>query len=199
MSTITHSPASPLDYQSPITKKSAGPGKWLLRIFIGAALAVGAISVLLPSLCKSSETANRAKCASNLHQIGLGIRLYTNDHHGVYPDSFATILREEQLTPSVFVCPSSNAEAASGDTQADIIAKMSTPRFCSYVYLGNGLTTATAKDDMVICYELPENHQKDGMNMLFGDGHAEWMNMAAAKSLIAKATAATQPAVAEAR
>jgi prepilin-type processing-associated H-X9-DG protein len=200
MSSITHSPALPLDYQSPIAKKPAGPGKWLLRIFIGGALFMAAVSVLLPSLCKARETPNRAKCASNLHQIGLAILLYTNDHNGVYPDSLATIMREEQITAAVFVCPSSNDEAASGDTQADVIANMSKPHHCSYVYVGNGLSTATAKYDRVICYEQPENHQKDGMNMLFGDGHAEWMNMPMAKTLIAKATAATQPVVvAEAR
>jgi prepilin-type processing-associated H-X9-DG protein len=195
MSSITHSPASTLDYQSPTARKPAGPGKWLLRIFIGGALAVGAISILLPNLCKGRETSNRAKCASNLHQIGLAISMYTSDHNGVYPDSFATIMREEQITSAVFVCPSSNDEAASGDTQADVIANMTTPHHCSYVYLGNGLTTATTKDEMVICYEPPENHGGDGMNMLFGDGHAEWIQIARAKTLIAKAQAATQPAV----
>ena len=51
----------------------------------------------------------------------------------------------------------------------------------TYVYLGKGMTTATVKDDTLIAYESPENHQGDGMNMLFGDGHAEWEQMAAAK------------------
>src|ERR1700739_2353951 len=43
------------------------------------------ISILLPSLNKARETANRAKCASNLHQIGLAIILYQNDNSGLYP------------------------------------------------------------------------------------------------------------------
>jgi prepilin-type processing-associated H-X9-DG protein len=184
----THPTAAPLDYQTPMPKPKAGIGKWLLRIFIGGVLVIGAASILLPSLCKAREPANRAKCASNLHQIGLAILLYTNDNHGQYPDSFATILLNEQLTAAVFTCPSSNDEAADGDSPAAIAANLTKPHRCSYVYLGKGLTTRTEKDDMLICYELPENHQGDGMNMLFADGHAEWMVMAQAKLLISKAT-----------
>src|ERR1019366_4560146 len=92
----THPTAALLDYQTPIAKPKAGVGKWLLRIFIAGVLLFGAAAVLMPSLCKGGETANRAKCASNLHQIGLGILLYANDNHGQYPDSLATILLNEQ-------------------------------------------------------------------------------------------------------
>jgi type II secretory pathway pseudopilin PulG len=40
------------------------------------------IAALLPSLCRSSETANRVKCASNLRQIGQAIALYARDNGG---------------------------------------------------------------------------------------------------------------------
>jgi len=43
------------------------------------------ISILLPSLNRARETANRVKCASNLRQIGEAILLYTNDSKGPYP------------------------------------------------------------------------------------------------------------------
>lgn len=189
--TPTH--GSPLDYQTPIRKPRAGPGKWLLRIGIGAALLVGGIAVLLPSLCKSRESANRAKCVSNLHQIGLAILLYANDHAGAYPDSFATLIQNEQITPAVFVCPSSNDEAATGDTQAAMLTDLAKPNHCSYVYLGNGMNSGTVKDDALICYEPPENHQQEGMNMLFGDGHAEWFDLKTAQAMIAKATTRPSP------
>ncbi len=58
------------------------------------------------------------------------------------------------------------------------------PHHLSYVYLGNGLTSATVNNDTLVAYELPENHQGDGMNLLFGDGHAEWFGMKAANALI---------------
>ena len=53
------------------------------------------------------------------------------------------------------------------------------------------MTTATVKPDTVIVYELPENHQNDGMNILYGDGHAEWASRKYAEQLIAKSTTQT--------
>jgi prepilin-type N-terminal cleavage/methylation domain-containing protein/prepilin-type processing-associated H-X9-DG protein len=120
------------------------------------------ISILLPSLNRARETANRVKCASNLRQIGQAILLYSNDSKGPYPrglysgtatmplmaagaitplgiqvngiagvtgaatDPFSgggtqylnnvpvalyLLLRTEDITSAVFVCPSSNATA----------------------------------------------------------------------------------------
>lgn len=43
------------------------------------------ISILLPSLNRARETANRVKCASNLRQIGQAILIYSNDAKGPYP------------------------------------------------------------------------------------------------------------------
>ena len=47
------------------------------------------ISILLPSLNRARETANRVKCASNLRQIGQAILLYSNDNRGAYPRTIA--------------------------------------------------------------------------------------------------------------
>ena len=43
------------------------------------------ISILLPSLNRARETANRVKCASNLRQIGQALLMYSNDNKGAYP------------------------------------------------------------------------------------------------------------------
>src|SRR5215472_6482665 len=43
------------------------------------------ISILLPSLNRARETANRVKCASNLRQIGQAILLYANENKQQYP------------------------------------------------------------------------------------------------------------------
>ena len=42
------------------------------------------ISVLLPALSKARDAANRAKCLSNLHQIGLAMIMYCGDNKGYF-------------------------------------------------------------------------------------------------------------------
>jgi prepilin-type N-terminal cleavage/methylation domain-containing protein len=43
------------------------------------------ISILLPSLAKARESANRAACLSNVRQIVTGFVMYTNDNKGYFP------------------------------------------------------------------------------------------------------------------
>jgi prepilin-type N-terminal cleavage/methylation domain-containing protein len=44
------------------------------------------ISILLPALGKARASANRAKCLSNLHQIGLAVQIYvSNSKYGTLP------------------------------------------------------------------------------------------------------------------
>ena len=45
------------------------------------------ISILLPSLTRAREAANRVKCASNLRSIGQAIHMFANAHKGKVPSS----------------------------------------------------------------------------------------------------------------
>ncbi|MCC6239678.1 MAG: type II secretion system protein [Phycisphaerales bacterium] len=46
------------------------------------------IAILLPSLSKAREAANRVACASNLRQVGLAIQMYANDYKDWLPPMY---------------------------------------------------------------------------------------------------------------
>ncbi len=91
------------------------------------------------------------------------------------------------MQPDTLVCWESNDEAAYGPTTQAILADLHRPGHLSYIYLGQGLTKATVTADTVIAYEPLSNHGNKGMNILFGDGHAEWWDAKNGPQIIAAA------------
>jgi prepilin-type processing-associated H-X9-DG protein len=60
-------------------------GSTVVTVITLVALAAFFAALLVPSVGRSRETANRVKCASNMRQIGQAILLYSNENHGAYP------------------------------------------------------------------------------------------------------------------
>ena len=145
------------------------------------------LSILLPSLNRARETANRVKCASNERQIGMAIMLYANENKGKYPPDLGTLLRTQDITVEVFTCPSSGntipPEVKTGPMDVQVAWVNGS---ASYVYLGAGMKN-TAGAEQVVAYEKEDDHDQDGMNILYGDGHVEWQPMFRAREELQKA------------
>jgi prepilin-type processing-associated H-X9-DG protein len=185
------SPAGSVDWSDAAGWHSKGvspfPGSDMLTPGGGGQMMVGQeallISILLPSLNRARETANRVKCASNMRQVGLAIQLYANENKGKYPPDLGTLVLTQDITGQVFICPSgSNGDARLAGMKPEDAAKW-VNEHSDYVYLGKGMDARTGAE-IVVLYEKADAHGGQGMNMLFGDGHVEFQMMPSAMKMI---------------
>jgi prepilin-type processing-associated H-X9-DG protein len=148
-------------------------------------------TVLYLAAHRAIAGANRVCSASNLKQIGLAMIMYANDHHGEFPDSMETILATTDITLPTFVYPGGNDIPPSGATTQAVLIDLTKRGHCSYLYFGGGLSSACEPSAVLACERaMPET--RDGMNVLMGDGHIEFIAEPAATQL--RAALASGPA-----
>ncbi len=89
-------------------------GFTLIEMLVVVAIIGILAAILLPVFANVREKSRRAVCASNLHQLGLAMRLYVNDYGGRYPltsvlgpnCSWADRMTAYVKSPATFKCPS---------------------------------------------------------------------------------------------
>ena len=142
------------------------------------------------------DTPQHVRAASNLRQIGQAILLYGNDNKGLYPRTIATwgtgatatdpfaartqdfvIAVTSGPTTQPFVAPSSNAEKWDFGGGANTKLNWSNwnntagaQHNLSYSY-SNPQPSNTAVATGFKLNQSPNNHDEDGQNVLYGEGH----------------------------
>ena len=100
--------------------------------------------------------------------------LHANENNGQFPPDLGSLLKQD-LTPVVFISPLGSqqvpTEKLTPEQQAQWVNEHS-----DYIYLGKGKKNILRADQLV-AYEKFENGHNQGVNMLFGDGHVEWVTM----------------------
>lgn len=135
-------------------------------ILVAVGAAAMATAILLPSLARAREQAKRAVSASNLRGIGYGCHVYAANHDDRFPASLDELLDGGIIMRSMLTSPR--------DEEGRI----------SYVYLGE-LYSSTGVDfnaRNVLAYERVIGHE--GTNVLFADGHVEWMHLVAFRDAV---------------
>lgn len=72
------------------TRQKRARGFTLIELVVVLAMIAVMAALLLPVHASVRSQSNRAKCASNLHQLGVGYNIYAQDSYGWYPITDAT-------------------------------------------------------------------------------------------------------------
>jgi len=172
-------------------RRRSGRGLAIAGLVLGIIGLVGLL-LLLPVLNVAREQTNRVKCASNMKMLGRAMATYANQSGGRFPDRLQDVLQADASLPAtVFVCPDDSKTPPAGSTPQMLAAQIAGPNHCSYIYVGNGLTTA-ASADTVLLFEPLSNHH-DGMNVLFANGSVKWVDRTAAQRIRQQHTAGVTP------
>lgn len=114
---------------------------------------------------RARGSACKAACLSNLKQIGLALHMYTQDYNGKFPDDISVLCPDYISTAKIFKCP--------GDKTISEIKEVNHGTQISYVYI-KGLTEKDSSDSIMVYDASPDNHDGEGRNVLFLDGHVRW-------------------------
>jgi prepilin-type processing-associated H-X9-DG protein len=145
----------------------------IIRVIVALGIVVLIVSLVAPTIRRARMTSGRVPCASNLRQIGQALLLYSRANGGMHPPSLQVMSVTEDIHPEVLHCADGGGSFP-------------------FIFLAPSVLADSYTADDPIVYEPAEYHDGAGGNVLFGDGHVEFVQAAALKSLIQRA--ATRPA-----
>ena len=133
--------------------KTVRLGFTLIELLVVIAIIAILAAILFPAFARARENARRSSCQSNLKQIALGIKQYTQDYDERFPNmvvppvagnpGWAYAVQPYLKSEQIFQCPSDTA-AAPVTTPNDLITRAGTAGFSDY-YINANLASNTGE------------------------------------------------------
>jgi len=158
-----------------LKQTSAGAAKgadWkLVGVIGGIILILGVIAaamVVIPMINSGRREAKRVECAANLRMIFAASQIYAQLNKDMMPpnaEAFASYISSNDT----WICPECGNVSGGG----------AGPAASSYIYVGGSLGKYVHRihnaSKVVLAYEPLSNHGGTGFNVVYLDGHAQWI------------------------
>jgi len=136
-----------------------GRGEAISGIVLGI-LSLVAVPLLLLWTLHMKNYAPNMVCGSNLRQIGVAVAVYADEHEGRIPRKLEDLRQYLPNLDKVLICPQAK------DT--------SHPSY--QIVLGGDKWNSGESSNAIVVTESSANHH-GGRNVLYGDGHVEWVSI----------------------
>lgn len=139
-----------------------------------------------PMFSSRRPQADSMRCGSNLRQIGQALLLYAYDNGGALPEGLGQLPVVLDMSFEVLCCPATATARPDGRTPSEQASRFG-PENLDYVYHARGLTMPLPPDRPIVCE--PISNHGTGMNVLFGDGRVEFVEIADAERIMRRVDA----------
>jgi prepilin-type N-terminal cleavage/methylation domain-containing protein/prepilin-type processing-associated H-X9-DG protein len=118
-------------------------GFTLIELLVVIAIIAILAAILFPVFARARENARRASCQSNLKQIALGIKQYTQDYDEKYPQAgagttadpgWAYAIQPYVKSEQIFQCPSDTVTPPDATAHPTLADRATTAGFTDYFY-----------------------------------------------------------------